>query len=59
MGLGTDIPDEMVVMGHPGRVIRAATDRDRAYISHVIDSYLSLGREHSAGHYRAFHPPEV
>ena len=29
---GTDIPDEMVVMGHPGRVIRATTDRDRTYI---------------------------
>lgn len=50
---GTAIPDETVVMGHPGRVIRATTDRDRAYISHVVESYLALGREHDAGRYPA------
>ena len=56
---GMDIPNEMVVMGHPGRVIRAATDRDRAYIPHVIESYLALGREHAAGRYPALGPPKV
>ena len=56
---GTDIPDQTVVMGHPGRVVRSTTDRDLAYISHVVESYLSLGRQHAAGRYPAFPPPQV
>jgi carbonic anhydrase/acetyltransferase-like protein (isoleucine patch superfamily) len=47
----TTIPDDSVVMGIPGRVVRAVTERDLEIIDHVVNSYRTLGREHAAGRF--------
>lgn len=46
---GTVIPDGSVVMGIPGKVVRAVTERDLRLIDHVVRSYVELGRRHAAG----------
>jgi carbonic anhydrase/acetyltransferase-like protein (isoleucine patch superfamily) len=48
---GTIIPDDSVVMGVPGRVVRQTTEKDLAIIDHVVRSYLALGRRHAAGEF--------
>lgn len=47
----TVIPDESVVMGVPGKIIRMTSERDLATIDHVVRSYVELGRLHAAGHF--------
>ena len=46
---GTVVPDNRVVMGVPGKIVRQTSDRDLEIIDHVIESYVSLGREHAEG----------
>jgi carbonic anhydrase/acetyltransferase-like protein (isoleucine patch superfamily) len=46
---GTKIPDDSVVMGIPGKVVRQSTKADLAVIDHVVNSYVELGRQHAAG----------
>lgn len=48
---GCDIPDDSVVMGVPGRVVRSTTADDLKTIDHVIKSYVELGRRHALGHF--------
>lgn len=48
---GTIVPDGKVVVGIPGRVLRDVTDDDRAYLQHVTNSYVRLGKQHLAGQY--------
>ncbi len=38
--------DGMVVMGLPGRVVRAVSDREKAYLALVPDRYLALAKLH-------------
>jgi len=45
----TVVPDDSVVMGVPGRVVRPVSDRDLEVIDHVVQSYRELGRRHAAG----------
>jgi len=40
---GTVIPDESVVVGRPGKVIRRLTDQDRAMLARMRGNDLSLG----------------
>jgi carbonic anhydrase/acetyltransferase-like protein (isoleucine patch superfamily) len=47
----TIVPDGTVVMGVPGKVVRAVTQADLDLIDHVVGSYLELGRLHAAGRY--------
>ncbi len=47
----TVIPDGSLVMGLPAKVVRATTDRERAYIVDVVASYIELGRQHAAGRF--------
>lgn len=47
----TIVPDDSVVMGVPGRVVRTATPRDIETIEHVVRSYLELGRLHASGRF--------
>lgn len=54
---GFRVPDGMVVMGAPARVVRPVEDRDRVYQARVVQSYLTLGRLHAAGKYPN-QPPE-
>jgi carbonic anhydrase/acetyltransferase-like protein (isoleucine patch superfamily) len=46
---GTIIPDDSVVMGMPGKVVRRTTPADLEKIDHVVQSYLMLGRAHASG----------
>jgi gamma-carbonic anhydrase len=48
---GTIVPDGSVVMGVPGKVVRATSESDLAIIDHVIRSYLDIGRRHGAGEF--------
>ena len=45
------VPDGHIVMGSPAKIVRPTSDKDRAYIRLVIDSYQRLAREHVAGKY--------
>lgn len=37
---GKTIPDNSIVMGSPGKIVREATDADRAYIQETVDFYV-------------------
>ena len=45
------VPDGLVVMGSPGRVIREVTEADGETIDEVIRNYIRLGQIHAAGRY--------
>jgi carbonic anhydrase/acetyltransferase-like protein (isoleucine patch superfamily) len=40
------VPDDSVVLGVPGRVVRATNDRERAYMKWVVPHYIELARRH-------------
>jgi len=46
---GLDVPDDSVVMGVPGRIVRATTEKERAYLKWVAPRYVELARLHTAG----------
>lgn len=46
---GTIIPDDCVVMGVPGKIVRKVTEKDLAAIDHVVHSYLRMGRLCASG----------
>ena len=48
---GTIIPPRSVVMGMPGKVVRAIRDEERAYIDRVVIGYVELARRHAAGEF--------
>lgn len=43
---GTVVPDGHVVMGVPGKVVRALKDSERAYLRENNDHYVELARRH-------------
>ena len=47
----TKVPDNSVVMGLPGKVVRETTQAEREYISEVIRRYIVLARKHAMGQY--------
>ncbi len=46
---GKDIPDESVVMGSPGRIVRQLTDDDRQAMAGGAERYVENWRRHAAG----------
>ena len=40
------VPDGMVVMGLPARVVRATTDAEKRYLAEVPERYLALAKLH-------------
>ena len=44
---GLEVPDGMVVMGVPGRVVREVNDADRAYLAKLPGHYSALARRHA------------
>ncbi len=46
---GKIIPPRSLVMGVPGRVVRAVTDEDLKYVDFVLNNYRRLAVEHAAG----------
>jgi carbonic anhydrase/acetyltransferase-like protein (isoleucine patch superfamily) len=53
---GTTVPDGMMVMGTPGKVIREATPAERALAAEIAARYFELARRHAAGEFRPFGP---
>ena len=50
---GMQIPENSLVMGVPGRVVRPTTEEERERIARTVESYLALQEEHRRGQ----HPP--
>jgi carbonic anhydrase/acetyltransferase-like protein (isoleucine patch superfamily) len=46
---GTDVPDGMLVMGVPGRVIRAVNQEELGYMRWLSGHYVKLAEKHVAG----------
>lgn len=46
---GMIIPDGSVVMGVPGKVVRAITDKDLAYIDRTVETYCRLSEQYVNG----------
>jgi carbonic anhydrase/acetyltransferase-like protein (isoleucine patch superfamily) len=46
---GFEVPPNSLVLGVPGRVIRATTEAERARIRATVESYLALQEEHRRG----------
>lgn len=40
------VPDGMVVMGVPGRIVRAVSEKERKYLAEVPPHYVKLARKH-------------
>lgn len=53
---GTIVPDGKVLAGVPAKVLRDVTDKDRAYLRHVIEGYQRLSAAHAAGKYPPIAP---
>ena len=49
----TIVPDNSVVMGVPGKVVRQTSATEREYHGEVIRRYLALSKRHAAGMYAA------
>lgn len=47
----TIVPDRTVMMGMPARSVRRVTPADLEYMSHVVQSYLEIGRRHRRGEF--------
>lgn len=48
---GTIIPDGKLVLGMPGRVVRNTGPSEHAMVREIVENYLRLGREYSAGRF--------
>jgi carbonic anhydrase/acetyltransferase-like protein (isoleucine patch superfamily) len=48
---GMRIPPNSLVLGVPGRVVRATTDAERGRIAQTVQSYLELQQAHRRGEY--------
>lgn len=44
---GLEVPDGMVVVGVPGKIVRAVNDADRAYLAKLPQHYVRLARRHA------------
>jgi carbonic anhydrase/acetyltransferase-like protein (isoleucine patch superfamily) len=46
---GLEVPDRMVVMGVPGKIVRPIKDEELKYLSWLSGHYVDLARKHAAG----------
>jgi carbonic anhydrase/acetyltransferase-like protein (isoleucine patch superfamily) len=44
---GLEVPDGMVVMGVPGKVVRGVNEADRAYLAKLPAHYVRLAQRHA------------
>jgi carbonic anhydrase/acetyltransferase-like protein (isoleucine patch superfamily) len=45
---GTEVPDDHVVMGVPGKIVRTTSEREREYLTWLWSRYVTLAKEHVA-----------
>ena len=43
---GMEVPDEMLVLGVPGRIVRPISDAEREYLQMIPASYVALAKRH-------------
>jgi carbonic anhydrase/acetyltransferase-like protein (isoleucine patch superfamily) len=46
---GLNVPDRMLVMGVPGKIVRPVTDRDLEYMRWLTDHYVELAERYVKG----------
>ena len=46
---GMEVPDRVVVMGVPGRVVRPVSDQDLRYMAWLAPHYVELAERHARG----------
>ena len=51
---GKRIPENSLVIGVPGRIVRQTTSEERDRIKRTVDAYLELSRQHRAGQYGSY-----
>ena len=44
---GLEVPDGMVVMGVPGKIVRSTSEEDRAYLAKLPDHYVALAKRYA------------
>jgi carbonic anhydrase/acetyltransferase-like protein (isoleucine patch superfamily) len=50
------VPDRMVVMGVPGKIVRPVKDEELQYMQWLTAHYLELAREYAAGKFKSVGP---
>ncbi len=53
---GLEVPDDHVVMGVPGRVVRETREKEREYLKWLSGNYVKMARKHVGA---AEHPEDV
>jgi len=48
---GKRIPENSLVIGVPGRIVRQTTGEERERIKRTVEAYLELTQQHRAGKY--------
>jgi len=48
---GLEVPDRMVVMGVPGKIVRPIKDEESKYLAWLSGHYVQLARRHEAGEF--------
>lgn len=46
---GMEVPDGMVVIGVPGKIVRPVTEQEKEYLRAIPPRYIEMGRLHSLG----------
>jgi carbonic anhydrase/acetyltransferase-like protein (isoleucine patch superfamily) len=49
---GTDVPDGMVVMGVPGKVVRPVKEEDLTYMRWLVPHYVQIAEKYVAGEFQ-------
>jgi carbonic anhydrase/acetyltransferase-like protein (isoleucine patch superfamily) len=49
---GKRIPENSLVIGVPGRIVRQTTGEERERIKRTVDAYLELAEQHRRGAWR-------
>lgn len=50
---GLEVPDRMVVMGVPGKIVRPVSEKEQAYMKSLTTHYVALAAKYAAGGFEA------
>jgi len=48
---GLDVPDRMVVMGVPGKIVRAVSEKELEYMRWLVPHYVELAQKYATGEF--------
>jgi carbonic anhydrase/acetyltransferase-like protein (isoleucine patch superfamily) len=54
---GLEVPDRMVVMGVPGKIVRPVREEELRYMRWLGEHYVALAQKHASGHWDDPLPP--